>query len=187
MNYLICGIAVPALRMRASGKIEVYIHISPRANPLFCILLPKRGYPTASYFFTFLRILHGFQYISRHQLLLLCIQRCNYINNIRFVLQDVKYKVINICRSHLQIFGISFALYIFNHYSTHVLVHLIYNMQEANFTSFLSTKIKVVPLDTEINTVTLWSPASITTQLKNGIILLGKPLKKLRGGGEAPK
>ena len=61
-------------------------------------------------------------------------------------------------------------------------------MQEADFTSFLSTKIKVVSLDTEIKTVTLWSPASITTQLKNGNILLGKPLlKKLRGGGEAPK
>ena len=187
MNYLICGAAVPALRMRASRKIEVNIHILPRANPVFCILLPRRGYLTAPYFFTFLRIFHGFKYISRHQLLLLCIQRCNYINNIRFVLQDVKYKVINICRSHLQIFGISFALYLFNHYSTHVLVNLIYNMQEADFTSFLSTKIKVVSLDTEIKTVTLWSPASITTQLKNGNILLGKPLLKKLRGGEAPK
>ena len=42
-------------------------------------------------------------------------------------------------------------------------------MQEAKFTSFLSTKIKVVSLDTGIKTVPLWLPALITTQLKNVI------------------
>ena len=53
-------------------------------------------------------------------------------------------------------------------------------MQEAIFTSILS--IKVVSLDTGIKTVSLWLPAPITTQLKNGKILGGKPLlKKLRG------
>ena len=57
-------------------------------------------------------------------------------------------------------------------------------MQEWNFTSFFS--IKVVSLDTGINIVSLWYPVPITTQIKDGKILLGKPLlKKLYD--EAPK
>ena len=53
-------------------------------------------------------------------------------------------------------------------------------MQEGNLTLFFSTK--VVSLDTGIGTVSLWYLTPITTQLKNGKILGGKPLlKKLRG------
>ena len=122
------------------AKIEVNIHFLPRANSLFCILSPQRGQPTVPYFFTFLRFYHGFKYISIHQLLLLCIYRRASMSNIRLLLHNAKYKPLNVWRSHLPIFGISFALYLFTHLATHVLVILIlYNMQEANFTSFLST------------------------------------------------
>ena len=84
-RYQFCACALLA-------KFEVNIHILPRANSLFCILSPKRGYPTAPYFFTFLRISHGFKYISRHQLLLLCIYLCASISNSRLLLYNIKYK-----------------------------------------------------------------------------------------------
>ena len=59
-------------------------------------------------------------------------------------------------------------------------------MQEGNFTSFFSTTVVSLTLDTGIKTVSLWYPPPITTQLKNGKILLGKPLlKKL--DGKVPK
>ena len=60
-------------------------------------------------------------------------------------------------------------------------------MQEGNFTSFFFST-TVVSLATGINTVSvsLWYPAPITTQLKDGKILLGKPLLK-NLYDEAPK
>ena len=55
MNYLIYGAALPALRMRASGKIEVNIHMLPARKSVFLHTVAKTWVPYRAVFFHFFK------------------------------------------------------------------------------------------------------------------------------------